>query len=169
MWSSEAKLSRRARAAWLLALVTALASCGFQLRGQTVLPATMDRTYIATGDAQSLFYRKLRRSLADSGVDVVDSPVDATAVLTILDDETGQRVLSVSARNVPREYEVFYRVQFSVESGEEMLIEPQEQALIRDYTYDETRVLGKAREEELLREAIADDLVRFVMFQLAAL
>ncbi|MDX1482243.1 MAG: LPS assembly lipoprotein LptE [Woeseiaceae bacterium] len=143
--------------------------CGFQLRGRAQLPAEMSRTFLASNDRQSLFHRKLRRALIDNGIQIVDSPVDATAVLRILDDETGQRVLSVSARNIPREYEVFYRIRFSVEAGETTLIEPQEQALVRDYTYDETQVLGKAREEELLRDAIADDLVRVVMFQLAAI
>jgi outer membrane lipopolysaccharide assembly protein LptE/RlpB len=32
----------------------------------------------------------------------------------------------------------------------------------QDYTYDETLVLGKAREENELREAISKDLVRQV-------
>ena len=41
--------------------------------------------------------------------------------------------------------------------------------LTRDYTYDETLVLGKAREEELLREAIVSDLVRVVLKQLGTL
>ena len=112
---------------------------------------------------------KLSRELRANGIAVVDSPVDATAVLSILDDETGQRVLSVSARNIPREYEVFYRVSFSLQHGQQTLLEPREQAVARDYTYDETLVLGKAREEEQIRNAITDDLVRLVMFQLAAL
>jgi outer membrane lipopolysaccharide assembly protein LptE/RlpB len=41
--------------------------------------------------------------------------------------------------------------------------------LTRDYTYDSTLVLGKAREEQMLREAIVADLVRIVMKQLATL
>lgn len=146
-----------------------VSACGFQMRGQSTLPVEMDRTYIAAEDRFTLFYRKLEDELRQSGVEITESAAEATAILTILDDQTGQRVLSVSARNVPREYEVFYRIRFSVESGENRLIEPQEQALIRDYTWDETRVLGKTREERLLREAIADDLVQLVMFQLAAL
>lgn len=150
-------------------VLIALQACGFQLRGQVDLPASLERTYISSNDRQSPFYRKLEDSLTASGVRVVDSPVDATAVLNIAVDQMGQRVLSVSARNVPREYEVFYRIRFSVESGENVLIEPQDQALVRDYTWDETRVLGKTREEELLHDAIADDLVRVVLFQLAAL
>lgn len=157
------------RRALILVWALAVAGCGFQMRGQTSLPAEMERTYISTADRQSIFYRKLQSGLRMNGVEVVDSPVEATAVLNVLADDTGQRVLSVSARNVPREYEVYYRIRFSVEAGERMLIEAQEQALIRDYTYDETVVIAKAREERLLREAIADDLVRFVMFQLDAL
>jgi len=157
------------RGVLLAGLLVAIGGCGFQMRGQANLPPEMDRTYIAAADRYSLFFRKLEAGLRQNGVEVTESASEATAILTILDDATGQRVLSVSARNVPREYEVFYRIRFSVESGERRLIEPQEQALIRDYTWDETRVLGKTREERLLREAIADDLVQIVMFQLAAL
>ncbi|MFQ5983858.1 MAG: LPS assembly lipoprotein LptE, partial [Woeseiaceae bacterium] len=85
------------------------------------------------------------------------------------DDYTDHRVLSVSARNLPREYEVYYTIDYSVESGDETIMEPQSLTLTRDYTYDETLVLGKAREEELLREAIVDDLVRIVLKQLSSL
>lgn len=152
-----------------LTALALLASCGFQLRSAPELPAELDKTYLATSDRQTLFARKLRRELRANGVAIVDTPVDATAVLTILEDETGQRVLSVSARNIPREYEVFYRVTFSLEHGEQTLLEPREQSVTQDYTYDETLVLGKAREEEQVRNAIADNLVRLVMFQLAAL
>ena len=147
----------------------ALGACGFHLRSAPALPSELDRTYLAATDRQTPFVRRLRRELEESGIAVVDSPVDATSVLTILDDETGQRVLSVSARNIPREYEVFYRVTFSLQQGERTLLEPQEQAVERSYVYDETLVLGKAREEEQIRNALTDDLVRLVMFQLAAL
>ena len=151
----------------LVALV--VAGCGFHLRGQPVLPAEMSRTFISATDRQSLFYRKLKTELRQNGVQVVESPTDATAIFNILDDQTGQRVLSVSARNIPREFEVFYQITYSLQNNERTVIEPQEQAVARDYTYNETLVLGKAREEEQMRNAIADDLVRIVMFQLAAL
>lgn len=145
------------------------AGCGFHLRGAPEIPSEMARTYIDTDDRYSLFYRKLEDRLQQSGVTLVDSPEEASAELVILADDSGQRVLSVSARNVPREYEVYYTIFYSIRSGETLLMPPQEKTLTRDYTYDETRVLGKAREEDLLREAIADDLVRAVMFQLSSI
>lgn len=129
----------------------------------------MSRTYISADDRYSLFYRKLRGELRNAGVEVVDSPVDSSAVFSILSDVTDQRVLSVSARNVPREYEVYYSIYYSVESGNSTIMPPQSLTLTRDYTYDETLVLGKAREEELLRDAIVDDLVRVVLKQLSSL
>jgi len=151
-----------------IALTLLLASCGFQLRTATVLPTEMERTYIATNSRYSLFYRTLREKLRDNGVNLVDNPVDATAVFNILDDSTGQRVLSVSARNIPREYEVYYHVRYELQSEDKTLLESREQILTRDYTYDVNAVLGKAREEELLREAIAEDLVRVVLIQLSS-
>ncbi|MFQ6005395.1 MAG: LPS assembly lipoprotein LptE, partial [Woeseia sp.] len=114
-------------------------------------------------------YRKLRYELRSAGVQLVDSPVDSSAIFTILSDDTDRRVLSVSARNVPREYEVYYTIWYSLESGDETIIAPQSLTLTRDYIYDETLVLGKAREEELLRDAIVDDLVRTVLKQLSSL
>ena len=129
----------------------------------------MQRTYIATQDRFSQFYRELRRNLQAAGVEVLDSPEGATATLSILYDATDQRVLSVSARNVPTEFEVFYTVRYAVASGEQSLLEAQELTLTRDYTYDSTLVLGKAKEEQLMRDAIVDDLVRIVLKQISAI
>ena len=86
-----------------------------------------------------------------------------------MQEDTGQRVLSVSGRNVVREYEVFYRVFYSIQTKDKLIKSPQEEILTRDYTYEETLVLGKEREENLLREAIVDDLVRIILMQLVSL
>ncbi len=139
------------------------------MQGAFTVPPGMERTYIATDDQYTLFYRELRRSLMQSGMQFADTPGDATAVLSIHLDRTDQRVLSVSARNVPTEFEVYYMVQYSVDSGETNLLDRQLLTVTRAYTYDETLVLGKAREEELLRGAIVDDLVRIVLKQLGTL
>ena len=129
----------------------------------------MERTYISTSDRHSLFYRELLAALESSGVTIVDSAPAATATFTIALDETEQRVLSVSARNVPTEFEVYYTIVYALDGGGRNLLEYQTLTLTRDYTYDSTLVLGKAREEKLLREAIVDDLVRIVLKQISTL
>lgn len=152
----------------LFAMTLLIASCGFHLRTAAVLPTEMERTFIATDARHSLFYRTLRSQLRANGIELVDKPTDATAIFNILEDDTGRRVLSVSARNIPREYEVYYHVLYNLQGVDKTLMPAQDQILTRDYTYDETLVLGKAKEEELLREAIAADLVRVVLIQLSA-
>ncbi len=127
------------------------------------------RTYIETNDRRTLFYRELNEALRSSGVEIVDDPADSTAIFSINADDTGQRVLSVSARNVPREFEVFYTVVYGVTTSDKVILSPRTQTLTRDYTWDETLVLGKEKEEQLLREAIVDDLTRIVLIQLSAL
>lgn len=152
-----------------MALAAIVAGCGFQLQGALSTPAEMQRTYFATDDRHSLFYRALRVQLQAAGVDLVESAADSTATFSILFDETDQRVLSVSARNVPTEYEVFYTIRYAIDSGQKKLLENQTLTVTRDYTYDSTLVLGKAREEELMRTAIVDDLVRIVLKQISSL
>jgi len=139
------------------------------MQGAFTVPAGMERTYIAAEDHYSAFYRELRRQLQANGMQLVDDPTESNATLSIHIDRTDQRVLSVSARNVPTEYEVYYSIEYSVDSGEENLLTRQFITQTRDYTYDETLVLGKAHEEQLLREAIVNDLVRIVLKQLGTL
>ena len=146
-----------------------LAGCGFQLQGGLVTPPGMETTYIDTVERNSQFHRELRRQLLAAGVELTDSPEQATAILAVTADETGQRVLSVSARNVPTEYEVFYSIEYSLVSGEQTLLAPRDLTFTRDYTWDETLVLGKAHEEDLLRESIVRDLVRTVLKQISSL
>jgi LPS-assembly lipoprotein len=140
-----------------------LGGCGFHLQGAGTLPAAMAKTYLQTTDPTSDFLYRLRDALRLRGLEIVDTPEQAGAVLIISEDDTGQRVLSVSARNIPREYEIYYSVTFAVRSGAEDLLKPQSLVATRSYTYDETQVLAKGREEEVLRQALADDLVRRVV------
>ena len=109
------------------------------------------------------------RSLAASGVRLERDAARAAAVVRITRDEVKERVLSVSARNIPREYELVYRVQFSVQKGDAELLAPREATLARDFTFDETILLAKEREQRLLEDALARDLAAIVMRQLAAL
>jgi LPS-assembly lipoprotein len=102
-------------------------------------------------------------------VAVVDSPGDARAVIQVLVDDTGRRLLSVSARNVPTEYEVYYRVSFAVRVDGAEAVPAERLALSRDQTFNEDFVLGKAGEEQVLREALARDLVTLVARRLSTI
>ncbi len=152
-----------------LALGSLVAGCGFRLEGSGRLPEAMARTYVATAEPHSAFFGSLRENLRLRGSEVVEQAGEAGAVLTIVEDSTGQRVLSVSSRNIPREYEIYYIVTFTLSAGEQRLIEPESLVVTRSYTYDEREVLGKAEEERTLRRALAEDLARQVVRRIEAL
>jgi outer membrane lipopolysaccharide assembly protein LptE/RlpB len=128
----------------------------------------MNQTYIETNNNRSLFSQQLKKELVSKNVELVSSKADATSILKIFEDETGRRVLSVSARNIATEYEVFYRIVFGLEEDGKLLSPPREIILTRSYTFDERLVLGKSQEEEMLIEALAGDLVRMVLNQLSS-
>ena len=154
----------RARAAVPLGMLAgALAGCGFQLQGAGVLPEAVATTYLEAPQRYTEFHSRLADALAARGVELAESRDDAGAVLRILEDTTGQRVLSVSARNTPQEYEVFYAVGFSLEADGSSLIDNEFLVATRSYSYDPTQVLGMSAEEQVLREALAEDLARRVL------
>jgi len=146
-----------------------LAGCGWRLQGTAKLSPVMATTYVDTDDRYTDFNRALRNSLQASGARLATNRDQATAVVRIVRDESGQRVLTVSGRNTPEEYEVFYVIEFSVSGRTEELVPPQRLELTRDYSYDETAVLAKQREQAVLREALARDLAGLVMRRLASL
>lgn len=154
----------------LAAAILALGGCGFHLQGRTVLPAPLAVTLVEAEDEQSEFVQDLRRALLASGARLTSRSQDATAVVRVLQDQVSQSVLSVSARNIPREYQITHTVRFAVQAaGGRELLPPQDVALSRDYSFDERLLLAKEREEEILREALVRDLVGIVMRQLASL
>jgi LPS-assembly lipoprotein len=153
----------------LILCLACLSSCGWRLQGTTRLPELLATAYVETKDPYTDFNRALRESLTASGANLVGDKALASAIVRIRRDESGQRVLSVSARNTPEEYEVYYSVEYSVDGGGRELIAPDTLMLTRDYSYDERAVLAKQREQAILREALARDLAGLIVRRLAAL
>lgn len=151
------------------ALLATLSGCGFQLQdtASTLAPA-LAQTHIASDNTRSDFVDSLRDVLRLHGVDIVDEN-DASAVITVVQDETGTSLLSVNARNIAREYEIYYAVTFSLRLAGREPVTSEPILLTRAYTYDETKVLAKAREEQILRRALAEDLARQVLRRIEAM
>jgi LPS-assembly lipoprotein len=153
-----------------LVLLGALGSCGFHLEGSTPLPPSLAVVHIDASDTQSDFYFGLRKALMAAGTRIDDEGGDDTsAVIHILNDSSVQRTLTVSTLNVPTEYELTYKLRFSVSLKGREVIAPEEHALVRDYSYSESAQLAKERENAILSQALAHDLVSVVMRRLASL
>jgi LPS-assembly lipoprotein len=145
-------------------LCLSLTACGFHPRGDVALPKYMDKTYIQGAMPYSDLETDLHRALTNSGAQVIDTPQDATAQLRILHDEFGRRVLTVAVTGKPSEYEIFYTVDFEVTGADgKSLLSHQSQTLTRDFTFDETQLLGKANEEDLLHGEMRHEMVQRIL------
>jgi LPS-assembly lipoprotein len=156
-------------AAIITIVCVSLAGCGFQLQGVGEFPESLATTYIDTADRYTIVYRELIAELERGGVEVVDSPVAASSIIRLENDNSGQRVLTVSGRNVPTEYDVYYDLRYSVWADGAEVLPPQELTLNQSYTYDTATVLGKNREEQKIRESLGLNLVGQVVRQLSLL
>jgi LPS-assembly lipoprotein len=167
--------ARRAPGALLLGALAAsaalaLTACGFHLEGSTALPRSIALVRIETSDTESDFYFGLRKALIAAGTRIDESGHDESAtVIHVLNDLTTQRILTVSALNVPTEYELSYQLKFSVTAQGRDLIPAETHTLVRDYNFSENELLAKERETRILTEALAHDLVSVVMRRLSSL
>jgi len=160
---------KRAGFALLVLVALALNACGFHLQGRVPLPPALATTRVIAEDDQTDFVQGLRRALLTSGGKLTDFSERATGVVRIHKDEVTQKIISVSATNIPREYEVTYTVEFSVEGTGGELLPSQKVSITRDYSFNETKLLAKENEEAILREGMANELVAIVMRRLAAI
>ena len=161
---------RSAAARWLLpTFVALLAGCGFQMRGAMTLPEDVRSVYVSAPDLLSSFAVEMHRALERAGASVAESAASADAVIRVRNDRTGRRVLSVSARNTPQEYELFYTIDYTIDRGGAEVVPLQRHELTRSFTFDQSRLLAKDREEDVLREAMARDLADLVLRRLASL
>lgn len=153
----------------LLALALPHSGCSFRMQGATALPSGLDQVYVAAKDELSPFAVELRRALGDAGARPAPSAGESDAIVRVLQDRTGRRVLSVSSRNTPQEYEIYYSVEYAVERGDQQVVPPQNVELTRAISFSESDVLAKDREERILRDAMARDLADLVLRRLESL
>jgi len=148
-----------------LGVLTAVAGCGFHLRGQYTVPEAMAITFVE-GDPRSQIVIGLKRNLRSSEAQIVAGKEEATAVIKIFDERTGRRVVSVGSDGAVTEYEVYYTVSFQLAYPDEDALPPQTLRLSRDYVFDSAGVLSSADEEQTLRSEMQRDLVRQIMQRL---
>ena len=144
-------------------------SCGWQLQGVHHVSGTLQPLYVEYVDLHSSFSRALQDRLQLAGVVLADNESQAKVILNVIKDTTGHRVISVSARNTPEEYEIYYSVEFTLKSRSGELLIQQPLSASQTMTYDETRALAKQREENLLSDTMAAELADQLLRQIRRL
>ena len=155
----------RRRALRLLAaplVASALAACGFHLRGQATY--TFASIYI-NGTKAASFKSELARALEAGGnAKVLDSAQGAQVILDIPAVVNEKDVLSLSSGGSVLEYAIAMRIGFRLHDADGAdWLPPGEIVLRRSYTFNQTEVLAReAEEQRLLREMQSDGVAQLV-------
>lgn len=154
------------RLALAAAFALALAACGFQLRGTASLP--FETLYVpgATGGIALDLKRSIQSGTATR---VVDAAAGAQAQLQFTEETRSKEILSLSSAGRVREFRLVYRVGFRVTDGKGADFLPLSTVVLtRDVTYDDTVVLAKETEEQLLFREMQADMVQQILRRIAA-
>lgn len=159
------------RAALALTAAAMLSACGFQLRGSNGQAALPFKTiYIAIPESSPLGI-ELRRNIRASGdTTVVADPKEAQAIVEVLNESREKAALTLNTQGRIREYSLYYRLRFRVKDDKEKeLLAPTDITLKRDISFNESQVIAKEKEEEMLYRDMQSDLVQQILRRLSAL
>ncbi|MBE0438817.1 MAG: hypothetical protein IBX57_03465 [Gammaproteobacteria bacterium] len=151
-------------------LLLAVAGCGFHLRGSADLPANIKKMYIQGADIKQDFGLALKRALSANGVTVLTDYQQGSSVLTVLENKTERRVLSVGADAKVSEYGLHGIVRFKVSDDKgQLILDEQSVEAQRDYQFNQDQVLASGNEERALREQLNQQLAQSVLRRLSVL
>ena len=151
------------------AAALSLSGCGFALRKAPDFAFTK----LYTNMAGSTLGVELRRSLQSTRkVEVITDArriSEAEVILDVLSDQREKVVLSTNAAGQVREFQLRLRFRFRLRTlaGKE-LIPDSEILQQRDISFNESAVLAKEAEENLLYRDMQNDIVQQIMRRLAA-
>lgn len=158
---------RVARMAAALAFASALASCGFHLRGDFTYAFS---TVHVNAPANTPIAAALKRALGAGGATkLVDNAGAAQVILDISGVADDKQVLSLTGGGRAREYLLTKRVSFWLHdaSGSDWL--PAAEVVVRrSYTFSESEVLAREAEEAGLLKEMQTDAVQQIVRRLQA-
>jgi len=154
------------RAALAVLVSILVASCGFQLRGSSSLP--FDTIYVP-GSSGGVALDLKRAIESSSKTRVVDTPKDAQAVFQLIGAQQEKEILSLTGAGRVREYRLRYRVSYRVHDAKgHDLVPSTTLSQVRDVTFNDSQVLAKEAEDQLLYRDMQNDMVQQILRQLAA-
>ena len=147
-------------------LVLALAACGFQLRGSAALPFN---TVYVPGAVSGIALDLARNIQAGTNAKVVNDPKAAEAIMQFTGETREKEILSLTGTGRVREFRLRYRVGFRVHDAAGRDYVPQSTLeLTRDVSFNDSEVLAKESEEQLLYRDMQTDMVQQIMRRLSA-
>ncbi len=153
----------------LCAVLAILSACGFHMRREVSLPASMQRVHVQIADPFSPLKRDLEAALTRSGATVEASPGPGIAEVTISALSLAPQVRSVGANAYVNEFSMVYHVELSITDGNgQILLANRVIEHSRDYTFDQTQAIGTGPEQDEIKREMERDMVQSVMLRVDA-
>ncbi|NJR71776.1 MAG: hypothetical protein HC782_00980 [Gammaproteobacteria bacterium] len=147
-------------------VITALAGCGFQLRGSYELPY---KALHVSAMGSSIIASQIRRELTDTPTKLVSASKDANATLTIIEERRDRQILSLSGAGRAVEYELRLAVSYQfVEKDGTVKIPTSQLDLKRILVYNERQVIASQQEEALLYQDMERDATGQILRRMIA-
>lgn len=148
-----------------------LSACGFRLRGADGKSGLPFRTvYIGVPERSPLGVELKRYIRASEDTTIVAEPKEAEAVIEILSETRDRATLSLNTQGRVREYSLYYRLLFQVKNAAGgVLLAPTELVLKRDISFNESQVIAKEKEEDMLYRDMQSDAVQQILRRMSAL
>jgi LPS-assembly lipoprotein len=147
-------------------LMFALNACGFSLRGDFSLPASIKTIQISNPGHNTSLKRTLEKRLKLYKLTMLDKTTAETSAdlsISLLPDELDRRLLSLFSTGQVAEYELVYTVEYLIQFAGHVS-QNVSFTITREYQDDPDAVLAKSRELDLvlgeMRQQAADRIIR---------
>lgn len=154
----------------LFVFVMIIVGCGFKLRGTIPWPSEYQNVYMEgynPTDRNSFFYSV--KNFFPESVNIVSNSKDADAIIQILSETQTTRTISALAANRDTEEVVTLTIVAQVvEKNGQPILPATTLMRERDFTYDESNLLGKSTDVQNVTRQLRQDIASMFMRRLEA-
>lgn len=139
-----------------------LSACGYHLRGDIKLPQGMENIYMVS--ASDALQKEMKKALKSSQGKLVNTEAEAGLIIKFSSEQITSQASSLNTAGRANEFQLNYRLIFSLydSSGKPLLTE-QNITIKREYFNDQTDVLAKSNEENVIRAEMYQQAVSAIM------
>lgn len=145
---------------------TALAGCGFHLRGTRSEPLLIDSITVVSPNRLTALASAAEDELGASGVTLTDSA--SGPVLELIEERVQSRPITSSGSGSASQYEVQLEIEYRLLSSGDVLIPPSVLSARRIYSFDRDNLVGNTEEEQILTVEMRRELSQRLVQQINA-
>ena len=155
----------------LFLLILNISSCGFRLRGfpsiegTGTLPFKSIEIQGSGGTVEAL----RRQFAAFTGIKQPIKTAEAQVSTFILGEQTDQKILTINRAGRVSEYRLYLTVTYRIHYQNKVLLDNGQLRIFRDYSYNDSVILGKESEQNMLIKGMYQDAANQILRRTLAL